>query len=77
MPFSIRADLSEALAQSLAMTAIDQVSLGIIARRAAEGDAGAQIVQARQQAYLGAAAFAPHQPSHGSEYLLMGALPRL
>ncbi len=60
--FLERADLSEALGQSLAMTAIDQVSLGIIARRAAEGDAGAQMVRARQQAYLGAAVFAPPSP---------------
>jgi len=60
--FLKRTDLSEALAQSLAMTAVDQVSLGIIARRAAEGDAGAQTVRARQQAYLGAAVFAPPSP---------------
>jgi hypothetical protein len=60
--FLERTDLSEALAQSLVMTAVDQVSLGIIARRAAEGDAGAQTVRARQQAYLGAAVFAPPSP---------------
>ena len=60
--FLERADVSEPLAQSLAMTAIDQVSLGIIARRAAEGDAGAQTVLARQQAYLGSAAFASPRP---------------
>jgi hypothetical protein len=51
-------DLREPLAHALAMTAIDQRSLHIIARRAAQGDAGAQIVQACQQASLGAAAFA-------------------
>jgi hypothetical protein len=60
--FLERADLSEALGQSLAMTAIDQVSLGIIARRAAEGDTGAQMVRVRQQVYLGAAVFAPPDP---------------
>ncbi len=56
--FLEKADLLEPIAQSLAMTAIDQVSLHIIARRAAQGDNGAQTVQVRQQAYLGAAAFA-------------------
>jgi hypothetical protein len=60
--FLERADLSEALAQSLAMTAVDQASLGIIARRAAEGDAGAQTVRASLQAYLGAAVFTPPGP---------------
>jgi hypothetical protein len=49
--------LLEPTAQSLAMTAIDQQSLQIIAQRAAAGDVGAQTVQTRQQAYLGSAAF--------------------
>ena len=63
--FLERADLREPIAHSLAMTAIDHGSLHIIARRATQGDAGAQTVQARQQASLGAAAFALTKPRAG------------
>lgn len=56
--FLEKADLSEPIAQSLALTAIDHVSLQIIARRADQDDADAQTVKARQQAYLGENAFA-------------------
>ncbi|GHO88201.1 hypothetical protein KSZ_62070 [Dictyobacter formicarum] len=56
--FLEHANLEEPMAHSLAMTAIDQVSLGIIARRAAQDDTGAQIVQERIQTNLGTAAFA-------------------
>lgn len=56
--FLERADLREPIAHALAMTAIDQRSLSLIARRAAQGDVGAQTVQARLQTYLGIAAFA-------------------
>src|SRR6266568_4618023 len=61
--FLERADLREPLAHALAMSAIDQRSLHIIARRAAQGDVGAQDVQAGQQTSLGTAAFALTTPS--------------
>ena len=57
-----RADLREPLPHALAMTAIDQRSLDIIVRRAAQGDAGAQDVQASQQTFVGAAAFKVNAP---------------
>lgn len=50
-------DLSGTIAQALAMSAIDSQSLNIIARRAAQGNPGAQTVLTRQQTYLGSEAF--------------------
>lgn len=63
--FLEHADLREPIEYALAMTAIDQKSLHIVARRAAQGDVGAQTVQARQQTYLGTVVFALTQPSAG------------
>jgi hypothetical protein len=56
-------DLANPLARALAMTAIDQRSLHIIARRAAEGDPGAQSIQVQQQSYLGEKVFAESDPT--------------
>jgi hypothetical protein len=56
--FLEQSDLSDPIAQSLAVSAIDSRSLNIIADRAAQGHPGAQIVLARQQLYLGSEAFA-------------------
>lgn len=51
--FLEKADLSEPVAQALALTALDQPSLHILAQRATQGDAGAQTVQMQQHAYFG------------------------
>jgi hypothetical protein len=56
--FLEHANLEDLIVQSLAITAIDQESLSIIARRAVQGDRGATLVQERLQTYLGTAAFA-------------------
>jgi len=70
--FLEHADLEELMAHSLAMTAIDQVRLGIITRRAVQGDAGAQIVQERLQTDLGTAAFAFTKSRTGPSRILEG-----
>lgn len=50
-------DLSDPIAQALALSAIDSQSLNIIAQRAAQENSGAQTILARQQLYLGSEAF--------------------
>lgn len=51
--FLEKADLTQPVAQALALTAIDQQSLHLLTQRAAHGDEGARIVLTQQHAYLG------------------------